>query len=319
MADGEQNALVVQGQRSLAEVGAGPRSILSSVVSDALAVARSREKALAAARFRIGNYGFREPDYSQLLIWAKALEIEPEALVQQLEKTSFEYPSETKNIFTVEQGAIVSLAWDLKALPLKTFDWVRGLSIWELAVFGKEAEHPNISFSLPCLRWLFIGSIKLKKLDLSNVPNLTELSCSENQLTRLDLSHAPNLTKLDCYKNQLTRLDVSNVPGLTGLLCSENQLTEFDLSNVPNLTSLLCSENQLTKLDLSNVPNLTDLYCPNNQLTELDLSNVPGLTKLHCRNNRLTKLDVRANTALTELRCDPSVNVIKLPSQNFKR
>jgi Leucine-rich repeat (LRR) protein len=67
------------------------------------------------------------------------------------------------------------------------------------------------------------------------------------------------------------------------------------------------------------VPKLWSLSCYDNQLTKLDLSNVPGLTKLHCRNNRLTKLDVRANTALTELQCDPSVNVIKLPSQNFKR
>jgi hypothetical protein len=91
MADGEQNALVVQGPRSLAEAGAGPRSILSSVVSDALAVAGSRAKVLAAARFQIGTYEFCEPDYSQILIWAKALEIDPEALVQRLEKMSFTY------------------------------------------------------------------------------------------------------------------------------------------------------------------------------------------------------------------------------------
>ena len=47
MADDERKALVVKGPRSLAEVGAGARKILSSVVSDALTVASSREKASA--------------------------------------------------------------------------------------------------------------------------------------------------------------------------------------------------------------------------------------------------------------------------------
>ena len=87
MADDERKALVVQGPRSLAEVGAGARKILSSVVSDALTVVSSREKALTSTSLRIGSYEFREPDYRQILIWAKALAIEPEALVRRLETT----------------------------------------------------------------------------------------------------------------------------------------------------------------------------------------------------------------------------------------
>ena len=184
MADDERNALVIQGPRSLAEVGAGPRNILSNVVSDALTVARSRETALSAARFQIGRYEFCEPDYSQILIWAKALEIDPEAFVQQLEKTSFTqrarslYRSEARDIsevtttvFKVERGAIVSLAWDFFHLRIKTFDWVSGLSIQAIAVFDQFAlDYAVISFSLPFLRSLFIGPIHLTKVDSVQSP-----------------------------------------------------------------------------------------------------------------------------------------------------
>ena len=270
-------------------------------------VARSGETGLAAARFRIGNYEFCEPDYSQILIWAKALKIDPEALVQKLENYQYpypsKYPSKRKTIFTVEQGAIVSLAWDVDALLLEKFDWVQGLSVQEIAVFGVAANHPDISISLPCLRRLFIGSINLKKLDLSNVPSLTILECSDNQLTELDLSHVPNLTELRCSRNQLTELDLSNVPNLSRLWCSENQLTELDLSNVPGLTDLSCDGNQLTELHLSNMPNLTVLSCSENQITELDLSNVPNLTSLWCTWNQLTELDLSNMPNLTVLRC----------------
>ena len=192
MADDERRALVVQGPRSLAEVGAGARNILSSVMSDALTVASAREKALVAARFRVRNYDFCEPDYCQIMIWAEALEIDPEILVQKFEKFCFTYvgfPNAyhrfPKVAFVVEQGAIVSLAWDVTALPLKKFDWVPGLTIRDFAFFGEDAEHRDLLLQLPTLRLLIIQGIKLTNLDLSRVPSLTKLWCDKNQLTEL--------------------------------------------------------------------------------------------------------------------------------------
>ena len=304
MADDERKALVVQGPRSLAEVGAGARKILSSVVSDALTVASSREKALTSTSFRIGSYEFREPDYSQVLIWAEVLEIGPEALVQQFEKICFDHWWFPKVVFAVEQGAIVSLAWDVVALPLKNFRWVTGLTIRDLAIFGKEAVYKNVLLQLPSLRLLIIKSVKLIKLDLSNVANLTELWCEDNKLTELDLCDMPNLTKLSCGDNNLTELDLSGLPELTTLWCYDNNLTELALSSVPNLTSLLCHQNQLTDLDLSKVPNLIGLWCYDNNLTELDLSSVPNLTSLLCHQNQLTDLDLSKVSNLTNLSCD---------------
>ena len=290
MAENEPKALVVQRSSSLAEVGAGARSILSSVVSDALTVARSREKAIAAARFQIGRYDFREPDYCQILIWAKALEIDPEALVQQLEATIYTpghlWDGVVRTIFfRVHQGSIVSLAWDVSALPLRRFDWVLGLSIQEIAVFGEdgqEAQRPDISFSLPCLSKLAIRSINLKTLDLSNVPGLTVLYCWLDQLTELELSNVPSLTELNCGDNPLTALDLSNVPKLQRLSCWSNQLSELDLSNVPGLTGLLVFRKSAHRArPVERAPSL-ELDCSDNQLSELDLSNVSGLTELQC-------------------------------------
>ena len=77
MTYGGRKDVVVHGTGSLPVVGAGSRGVLSGIVSAALTVARKREKALSAERFRIGKYEFREPDYSQILIWSKALGIEP--------------------------------------------------------------------------------------------------------------------------------------------------------------------------------------------------------------------------------------------------
>ena len=208
MVDDEGKALVIRGSRSLAEVGAGARSILSGVVSDALTVARAREAELATARFRVGGYEFREPDYRQILIWAKALEIDPRDLVKQFEQTAISeeliYVYEARpSAFDVQEGAIVSLVWNAVALPIKSFDWVRGLSIREITILGEDNENVegrNIEFTLPSLRKLCVFGINLRKLDLSGIPGLIVLHCCRTQLTELNLLRVTGLTELDCGK-----------------------------------------------------------------------------------------------------------------------
>lgn len=80
-----RNALIPRSSSALEKIGPGPKGILTRMVSDALAVARSKEKALTVARFRIGNYEFCEPDYRQIMLWGKALELDPQDVVQLLE------------------------------------------------------------------------------------------------------------------------------------------------------------------------------------------------------------------------------------------
>ena len=243
MTEDDRNALIPRPHGAIAKAGLGPGRILSGMVADALDVVRSHDRALALARFRIGSHEFRDPDYRQIMVWAKALDLEPGVLVERLGINAVDKPT-----LVVEDGAIVSLGWDFDLLPILHFEWVDGLVIREIALFGAPAG--GLSLALPLLDSLFCFQSGIADLDLSSAPKLSSLRCSYNQLTELDLSSVPALVKLDCTKNQITELNLSNVPKLSELSCSYNQLTELDLSSVPALVRLDCFNNQITELDI---------------------------------------------------------------------
>ena len=322
-------SLIPRPNSSLATVDHGG-NVVSRMVEDALAIARRRDLVSVGKRFRIGSFELCEPDYRQLLRWAKALKWSPEVVLDTLASLSYwRRPDEyiilrrEEISFRIENGSIRDLVWDGERLPLENFEWEADLGIQTLGILKRMPKWLPTE-TLGSLRTLDVNGLLLTELDLSPMPGLTELRCRRNQLTELDLSPVPGLkelwcggnplteldlspvpglTRLDCYCNRLTELDLSPVPGLTRLWCSDNQLTELDLSPVPGLTRLWCSDNQLTELDLSPVPGLTELDCIENQLTELDLSSVPGLTKLLCGRNQLTELDLSPVPGLTKLDC----------------
>lgn len=335
MADKERNALIPLPSGGLENIGSGPKSILSGMVSDALALARVWEKSLAAVRFRIGDYEFRDPDYRQILIWAKALGIAPEVFVSRVDRP-FDVDSGILIEFKVEDGKIISMRWDFDIFPISSFQWVDGLIIKTLAFNGLASA--EISLHFPLLDWLDCSYIGLTELDISNLPKLRSLLCSGNKISELDLSFNHELKGLSCGNNRLAKLDLSNNLKINNLSCDNNQFIELDLSNTHNLKYLSCNNNQLaklnlsniheldylncsnnkiTKLDLSNAPDLNYFLCTRNQLVDLDLSNVPELTELRCRNNLLVELDIRCLEKLVEFSCDPSVSIKKLPTQNF--
>jgi hypothetical protein len=214
-------------------------------------------------RHRIGEYELREPDYRQILQWSDDLGMSPEQVVAQLAASRVEpmwWEDRHPIAFVVEDGAIVSLAWDFQRLSSVPDAWQEGLRIRELGFTGNWVE-PSIPLKarlqgLQVLR--FIG-VYVASVDLSPAPGLTELRCWENRLTDLDLTPVPGLKELRCWDNQLTELDLSPVPGLTYLVCSKNQLAELDLASVPQLTELYCSGNKLADLDLSPVRGLRTL------------------------------------------------------------
>ena len=257
MADKERNALIPLPSGGLENIGSGPKSILSGMVSDALALVRVREKSLAAARFRIGEYEFRDPDYRQILIWAKALGIEPEDFINRLQDDCF---TESEKYLwlgnfeaglEVEDGSILSLLWDFKDFPISSFEWVDGLRIKRLGFWGVAST--KILLRLPSLNFLGCACCGLTELDLSAVPALTELSCGGNQLVELDLSMVPALTELGCYSNQLVKLDLSTVPALIEVRCGCNQLVELDIRPLEKLTEFSCDPSvTLKKLPTQN-------------------------------------------------------------------
>ena len=144
--------------------------------------------------------------------------------------------------------------------------------------------------------YLDVPSLGLQDIDLINCPNLTDLSCYNNQLQTLDLSVCPNLEYLSCRNNQLQSLDLSVCPNLESLYCYNNQLQSLDLSACPNLEYLSCSNNQLQSLDLSACPNLASLNCDNNQLQSLLIENCSKLQSLYVNDNELKQLYVTSDS-----------------------
>ena len=158
------------------------------------------------------------------------------------------------------------------------------------------------------LTLLYVPNLKIKSLDISEIPALYHLNVSNNQLTTIDLSSCSNLTSLGCNNNNLTQLDLSSCSKLTELDCTDNQLTTVDLSSCSNLTSLWCYNNNLTQLDLSSCSKLKHVDCSGNSLTSLDLSPCKALESFSCSDNKvkISSLDFSSCTALTNLYLDGS-------------
>src|ERR1035437_4466905 len=127
MVDEKHNAMIPRPSSAIEKIGPGPRGILTRMVSDTLTLARSQQKQLTVTRFGIGNYELCDPDYRQILLWAAALEFAPEGIIERLESSGAEDDwGDALTAFKVENGSIVTLAWDFDLLPLSVFEWVDG-------------------------------------------------------------------------------------------------------------------------------------------------------------------------------------------------
>lgn len=295
MAD-DKFTLIPHSGSSLSQIGPRGGQILAEMVNGALALSRGTgSDTRLTRRFRIGDHELCEPDYQQILLWAKALQLEPATVVQRLLQKS-KRENEQTNKTQIINGRMIRLGWDTELLPLNTFEWVDDLAI-EAIIFFDETDEK-------ILQYIFgEQDNQCVTLNLSGVPHLTELRCSCRRITSLDLSKQSLLTTLDCSGTQLKSLDLSTVPLLTTLNCSANELTSLNLSHVPLLTTLKCSGNQLTSLRLADVPLLTTLDCRANKFTSLDLTGVPKLEVLRCDNNHLERLDLSSVQMLAELEC----------------
>ncbi len=269
--------------------------IVTEMVGGVLALSRAVVNASEALvpRFKIGEHTFCEPDYRQILIWSKALALEPVIMADQLLRQSMLAPEERllRSIFGdlraahLVNGRLEYLDWDLDLWPLSKFEWVPDLSISHLNISGRSQKMRSLEVPLEDLTILNCDEIGLREVDLSGARKLQYLSCPANELTRLDLSVVPQLTSLSCGGNQLRSLDLSDVPQLKSLRCGGNQLRSLDLSNVPQLNSL----------------GFGDLY-----------------ERWSCENETLPVLDIRPLEKLEELDCFKNKpRLIQRPDQNF--
>jgi Leucine-rich repeat (LRR) protein len=329
MADTQQNALLPLESRSPSESGTGPGSIISGMVSDAIAIARSIERASTSARFRIGDFEFCEPDFRQILIWAKALEISPQSLIQEFEEISNDH--DTK--FKIEDGSIVSLAWDFARLPMVKIEFVSDISIQEISLFQSDyfsdcefadddiAAEPQVDIliCLRSLRILYIYDVKISSLKLIEMESLSELYCTCTNLTEIDLSNVPKLKILWCRYNQLTELNLTGQSMLISLHCDKNKLKRLAISNAPHLYEIYCDYNNLTDLDISSAHNLKSLKCDNNIIMNINLYGIESIKYISCHNNNIARIDISNAHKLEFLYCDPTVDIKRLAKPSCKK
>jgi len=304
---GDNFALVRRPPSSVEKAGAGARRIQSAIVADTLALAKKQQSRRVAAKFRIGDYKWREPDYRQILTWAKALGVKPEEVIEGL----LQGPERTKQTWRetqFENGRLLKVHWDFDLLPLWEFELDEPLETTHLTFWTGSGRRPRIrlhNLRLPNLSHLYFADrgFIVDDCNLSGVPNLTTLACWDSQIQELDLSKVAGLEFLMCQGNRLSDLDLSAVPNLVALVCSDNEISGLDLSGVPHMVELDCSSNKLSGLDLSKVPRLTQLNCNENRLTQLDLSKVPQLVGVGCSFNEIRELHLGRLPKLDYLAC----------------
>jgi Leucine-rich repeat (LRR) protein len=296
----EARSLISRPSAALVTADGAARGILMRMTSGVLAVARAQQTLSEQPTHQVGEHRLREADHRQVLMWAQALSLSPEEVLQRLAQARIDNAHGETLAFAIDNGALTSLVWDFDALPLTRFEWVDGLQIRRLGF--KQAGTPtprSLAIHLPRLDFLWCNRVGLTELQLQTAPALTRLFCAYNELTALDVRAAPALTTLACDNNQLRTLTMSGVSALTTLWCQENQLAELDLTEVSQLNLLVCDYNRLQALQLPEASALTELWCRGNQLTRLPLAAMPGLRVLNCNHNHLRELDLVATPRLT--------------------
>ncbi len=185
--DAKTHAIVPRPGTDLAESSRRTHPVIARMTRDVLA--RAESHGLGMARYRIGEYLLREPDYRQVLHWAAALSMPPESVLAQLAASRLDpYPWQNLDpiTFVLEDGAIRSMVWDFGRLPLAPEHWEDSLLIQSFGLKGTWPEHQGtLRLYLPHLRILYCNGSDISLLDISGTPRLTALDCSCNQLTAL--------------------------------------------------------------------------------------------------------------------------------------
>ncbi len=172
----------------------------------------------------------------------------------------------------------------------------------KIQIDGNQISSLNVS-NLPALQGLYCSENKINgTIDLSACTNLTGIDFSRNQISgKIDLSKADRLSSVKLYNNQVTELILPASSLLQAIDCDSNQIATLSLGQIPELQELNCGYNQLKELLLANNTKLTKLYCPGNQLTTLDLKNNKLLTTVVASDNKLKSIDLSACSLITDL------------------
>ena len=142
-----------------------------------------------------------------------------------------------------------------------------------------------------------------QNIDFSQTINLIEVhldgfwDTDESHITEINVSNSPNLIELTASFNDLVSIDTSNNPLLEVLTFTEMQYYNYSLTsfthNNPNLKTLRLYGN-LTSLDVSEMVNLEHLQVVGNSIPTLNLTNNIELLEFrYGDDNTTTEIDMR--------------------------
>jgi len=145
----------------------------------------------------------------------------------------------------------------------------------------------------------------IKKLSITDLPNLESVSISNNYVIQPDvivMDNLPNLQYLSMSESRWSKdINIQAFKNLETiyLLNGQTGLTDLNLSNLQNLNRVCINDNyHLSTLVLGNNPNLQYLNVANNNISSLDLSTLSSLRVLDVSNNNLKTLDISHNKEL---------------------
>ncbi|MCH5306784.1 MAG: hypothetical protein J1E37_01790 [Prevotella sp.] len=171
------------------------------------------------------------------------------------------------------------------------------------------ANKPNLTI----LSMSIIGRLD-SSFNFSDYPSLVSaMAWNVPDLTTCDVSNCPELIQLSIDATNVSLLDISKNPKLRILNISETRITNIDLSSSPNLTEFYAmhigsmnNSYKLQNVDLSNNVNLIRLFLSGNDLDDVDVSMLPNLETLNVAHNNLTSINIDSNPYLVSL--DISMN-----------
>ena len=121
MAD-DENSLVLRSDSTLLTAGDPAKALLSRMSGAVLLLASPKGLDRVRNLFSVAGIDFNEPDHCQIQAWAEAVGISAEVLVKHLQETVYDSVEVDEIRFQVDDGSIVSLAWDLEKLPIASFE-----------------------------------------------------------------------------------------------------------------------------------------------------------------------------------------------------
>ena len=202
---------------------------------------------------------------------------------------------------------------------LEALDVAHNIALDSLICRNNRISSLDISHNIN-LSTLYCDRNLLKSLEFSDQISLASLNCSYNPFEHpLDVSQLLDLDELSCSGLGLVSLDLSKFPHLTYLECNDNQLTSLDFSHCSCINCVECNNNLLEELvfpivmDQETAARLDEMSDE-----ELDYWKLTALWSLECSGNRLKRLDLSAHYMLSVLDCNHNaLTELKLPPTKY--